>query len=295
MFSSYIMWYLFFAGAGSGAYTLAALFSYVNRFSPHEHVREYLQIARGGFLCGPLLVLFSVLFLLFDLGSPHKAYLIFVAPTFSVLSVGAWLILLFVIGAALLFFIRRTLSFRVARTFVLVLEAATFLFALGVMCYTGVFISSMPSLPFLNSPVVIPLFIASSFSTGAAVITLFGFLNQQRKSMLFSMRIIPTLDLIFIAGETVFLLALFIMALTDSNETARVSALELINGESAPLFWGLVVGGGLIVPGCIGVFERRQLRPQLLALSALLLLIGGLALRYCLTQGGFHISPPLFL
>jgi formate-dependent nitrite reductase membrane component NrfD len=295
MFSSYIMWYLFFAGAGSGAYTLAALFSYVNRFSPRAHVREYLQIARGGFLCGPLLVLFSVLFLMFDLGSPHKAYLVFVSPTLSVLSVGAWLVLLFVTGSALLFFIRRTLSFHIARTLVLVLEAVTFLFALGVMGYTGVFISSMPSLPFLNSPVVIPLFVASSLSTGAAVITLFGFLNQQKKSMLFSMRLIPTLDLIFIVMETVFLLVLFIMVLTDSNETAHASAVELISGDEAPLFWGLVVGGGLVVPGCIGVFERRQLRPPLLALSALLLLIGGLALRYCLTQGGFHIGPLLFL
>ena len=39
LFSSYIAWYLFLGGAGSGAYVIASLFNIVGRYSEKYHIR----------------------------------------------------------------------------------------------------------------------------------------------------------------------------------------------------------------------------------------------------------------
>jgi formate-dependent nitrite reductase membrane component NrfD len=102
MFSLYIVWYLFLAGAGSGAYVLAATFSLITEQSQSESVREYRGITQGGFYLGPLLVLLGAVFLIFDLGSPEKAYRLFLSTELTYLTFGSWAVLLFCLSSVTL-------------------------------------------------------------------------------------------------------------------------------------------------------------------------------------------------
>ncbi|GHT80177.1 hypothetical protein FACS1894104_5630 [Actinomycetota bacterium] len=215
VFSPNIAWYLFLAGAGSGAYIIASFFRFAKNFSSNPNFHEYQSIAQGGFYLGPLIVLIGSLFLVFDLGSPQKAFLLLTTPRPTLLTAGTWFIVLFCITAAATLFMRADSGLAVPRLLDTLCGALSLLFAVAVMIYAGILFSSMSALPLLHTPAVVVLLVVSALATGSAVITLYGFLNQQRKSILFSMRIIPKLDISLIALEVLALLAVYFTTTTS--------------------------------------------------------------------------------
>ena len=66
-----IVFYIFLAGLGGGTF----LFSFILLF-----INKYESIAKIGALVGPLVVLLASILLLFDLGSPTRAYRLFTTP-----------------------------------------------------------------------------------------------------------------------------------------------------------------------------------------------------------------------
>lgn len=297
MFSLFIICYLFLAGTGSGAYAIAALFAVFGHRSIRDGVREYRVITKCGFWLGPLLVAFGAVLLVFDLGSPERAFTIFLTPKLTILSFGAWAVLLFCLLAGLSFFLHNTERTTIAVPLLRVVEAFTFLTALAVMIYTGVLVSSMPNVPLLHSPLIIALFIISSFSSGAALITLYGFLNQHRKSMRYGLRIISRIDLVCIMLEVVVIAALFAQKYFESD-IARNSVRNILLGENLPVFWFGVVFLGLMLPVILWLASRKTAQPQssvTWALSAAALLIGAFALRYCLISGGLYVPVELIV
>jgi len=66
-----IVLYIFLAGLGGGTF----LFSFILLV-----MEKYESVAKIGALAGPLVVLFASILLLFDLGSPVKAYRLFTTP-----------------------------------------------------------------------------------------------------------------------------------------------------------------------------------------------------------------------
>ena len=288
MFSLYIVWYLFLAGCGSGAFCIASLLDFARWLTSNSYIREYHSITRGGLLLGPCLVLLAALFLVFDLGSPHLAYMVFVTPNLNVLTVGAWSVLLFCIAAGVFSLSRLPVFSRVPRVVPAILEVLATLASVAVMAYTGVLVSGFAAVPFLHTPLIIALFIVSSLSTGAAVITLYGFFNQHKKAMHFQTRIIPRLDLFFLVLEALVLLTLILMAYNMGNETAQQSMLKLVAEDLAIVFWLFVVGVGIVAPTAIALFDNDRILS--VALSAMMLLIGGFALRYCIVNCAEYVS-----
>jgi len=289
MYSLYIVWYIFLAGMGSGAYAIASLFGFAGRFSGRRHIQEYGRLAEGGFILGPILVVIGTVFLLFDLGSPEKAYLALLSPHITVLSVGVWFIVLFSVasGALLLNRLRPQTPFpRIAET---ALQVLAFLLSIGVMTYTGVFLASMQSVPFHHNWLLVALFVLSSLSTGAATIALFGFLNQHRKAMLYSLHLIPKIDLALIAAEVVALGA-FLYTAGIGDEVAQHSLQVLLCGDMAPLFWAGAVGAGLALPLFLAWLNLRGPQTSLTALGSVLIVVGGFALRYCIIDAGIHVA-----
>jgi formate-dependent nitrite reductase membrane component NrfD len=299
VFSPSIALYLFLAGAGSGAYTMATVFDFVKRPSNNPGEGEYHNIAQGGFYLGPLIVLLGSLFLIFDLGTPQAAVLIITNPHPTLLTTGTWFIILFCLTAAASVFIRSNSGFSTPRFLGALCGALSALLAVCIMVYTGILFSSLSALPLLNTPAVVLLLIISSLSTGSAVISIYGFLNQRKKSVLYSMRSIPRMDLLLIVLEMLALLAVYLLSTNSGSAaqqiTAQISANLLIFGRLAPLFWAGVVGVGLLIPAIILMLALRNVRPTMLAVSALGLLAGGLALRLCLLMAVQHIDPALFL
>jgi polysulfide reductase chain C len=289
----YIVWYLFLSGAGSGAYALAVFFGLGNRTAQHGYINEYREITRGGFFLGPILVMLGTVFLIFDLGSPAKAYTLFLSAKFTYLTFGSWAVLLFCLFSAGLALSQSVISIRLPRLVFRALEILSLLLALCVMVYTGVFISSMPSVPFLNTPLITILFVISSLSAGAAVITLYGFFNQQRKSMLVGLQIIPRIDLVLIFFEIAVLVTLLLLKHFEGGVASK-SVDVLLLGGGRYVFWIGVVLIGIIVPLIAGMLIQKSLHMVNQAVSSSALLIGSLALRYSLIFAGLHVATTQF-
>jgi formate-dependent nitrite reductase membrane component NrfD len=288
MFSLYVVWYLFLAGAGSGAYALAAGFA-LGGGSKDDRAWKYREISRGGFYLGPILVMLGTVFLIFDLGSPALAYTLFLSPKFTYLTFGSWVVLLFCLLSIGLAFLRTAPRVRVPRLVLKALDLLALLAALCVMGYTGALTSSMPSVPFLHTPLIIVLFVISSFSTGAALITLYGFFNQQRKSMLYGLKIVSWLDLALIVCEIAALVAIILIKYLESD-IARESVNLLLMGEARYAFWIGTVVIGMVVPAVASLLVRQSPHMVSQAVSSSAILVGGLALRYSLITAGLHIA-----
>jgi formate-dependent nitrite reductase membrane component NrfD len=289
LFSSYIAWYLFLGGAGSGAYIVASFFNYAGRYSEKKQVREYREITRGGFYLGPILVALGTIFLIFDLGIPERAYRLFLTTKFTLLTFGSWSILLFFVFALLYILVKSHNDIFIPLFALRILEILAVVAAFCVMTYTGLFISSMPAVPFLNTPIVVILFIVSSLSCGSALITLYGFLNQQKKAMYFGLKIIPRIDTVLIVVEMIVFIVLILQGISV-NEVTRKSVDILILGNARILFWVGFVLIGIVVPLALSFLNRRDAQVNLLAISSLAILVGGIALRFCILSSGLHIA-----
>ena len=164
MVSSYIAWYLFLAGAGGGAFLLGSFVDFALRVSNRSWLRGASAVTDAGLLAGPVLVALGTVFLTLDLGAPDQAFRLFLTPSGSLLSAGAWALALFcatAFAAFLMGFADDGPGLRVAETVVSVFAA---LLALFVVLYAGVFLSLYPAVPFLNSPLVPIVFVASALA-----------------------------------------------------------------------------------------------------------------------------------
>lgn len=147
--------------------------------------------------------------------------------------------------------------------------------ALGT--YTGLLLGTLNARPLWNTTVLGPLFLVSGLSTAAALMLLFrpgG--GIQERLVRWDMRLI-VVELVFIG--------LFIMTLATGSRAAQLSARELLGGRWTGVFWSLVVVLGLVVPLVMEAMERkRHLKPTVM--TSILILIGGLSLRWILLAAG---------
>lgn len=81
------------------------------------------------------------------------------------------------------------------------------------------------------------------------------------------------------------LLGLVVINLTTSSASHAIAATLIVSGPYAVPFWGLVVGLGILVPLALQGLELRHLLPHTI-LPALLVLVGGFALRWVMVNAG---------
>jgi len=256
-----IVWYFFLGGIAGGAYFTAAI---ADTFGgPRDRT-----VARAGYLLSLPLVAACGLLLIADLGVPMRFLnMLRVFKFWDPMSIGAWAVGLF----GLFSLVSSLLSFssdpgRVALRRKVGLVGIFFGFFLA--SYTGVLLS-VTAQPFWSEARLMgALFLASGASTGMAAISLVLFLVGGASGEGFSK--IKRADRYSIIVELV-ILAAFLGLLGSAAE-------PLTSGRLAPLFWGGLVGLGLVVPLVLEIVGKR-LR-ALAAVSALLVLIGGFLLRY---------------
>ena len=128
---------------------------------------------------------------------------------------------------------------------------------------------SSSALPFWSDARLMgALFLASGASTGMASISLILFLTGTTSGT--GWRKVKRADRYSMLFELV-LLGVFIAVLGSA-------ARPLVSGPFAPLFWGGLVGLGLVLPLLIDVVGHRV--RALAAVAAALVLVGGFVLRY---------------
>lgn len=151
--------------------------------------------------------------------------------------------------------------------------------ALGI--YTGVLLSATVARPLWSSGALGLLFLVSGASTGVAALMVME--HDARTQALLARS-----DLVLIAVELV-LIGLWLVGLVTQGPLAREAAMLVLVGPYAPVFVGVVVFGGLLLPAAL---ETLTLRGRALHSPWVpaLVRVGGLVLRFVLVNAGQDTS-----
>lgn len=289
MVTPFIVWYLFLAGTGGGAFFIGAVVDLFLRFRDDPWLIEVSRITDRGMPIGAALVVIGAVFLLLDLGSPDRVFEVFQAPPSNLLSLGSWLIALFTASALPSFAIgvsRRAKDFRAVETVSHIIASIS---SLGIIVYSGVYLSLFPTIPFLNTPFVPLLFIASALSTGLAATLLGNFLVHDLTVSSFGLRWCLKADSFLLIIEAV-LLAVFLVVSQTDGPIAQANSATLLSGHLALLFWGGCVATGLLAPFIAGIHQLRSVSWPSYALGSCCSLVGGLCLRYAVLLSASRLS-----
>jgi formate-dependent nitrite reductase membrane component NrfD len=256
-----IVWYFFFGGIAGGAYFTAAIADVFGTARDRA-------VVRAGYLLALPLVAACGLLLIADLGVPSR--FLNMLSTFKFwdpMSIGAWAVGVF----GMFSFVSAVLSLSPSETAARVrrrVGLVGMLFGFFLASYTGVLLSSS-AMPFWSDARLMgALFLASGASTGIAAITLALFVTGHAAGEGWGK--LKHADHFSIVVELVLVLALVVLL--------GAAAKPLTGGPYAALFWGGLVGVGLVVPLVLDLVASRARTVG--ALAAVLVLVGGFVLRY---------------
>lgn len=149
----------------------------------------------------------------------------------------------------------------------------------GLGIYTGILLGSLGARPLWSSAILGPLFLVSGLSTGAAFMMLYGLKDSERITL-------GRADMTLIVVELA-LIGLWLTGLMTGGAVSREAAGVILGGPYTAAFWTLVVSLGLLAPLAAEWLELRHDEvPGRLA--AVLVLVGGFALRWILVYAGQH-------
>ena len=256
-----IVWYFFLGGIAGGAYFTAAIAD--NFGSARDRA-----VARAGYLISLPLVAACGILLIADLGVPARFLnMIMHFKFWDPMSIGAWAVGIF--GAFT--FVSSVLSLSSSESHAALrrkIGLVGIFFGFFLASYTGVLLSNT-ALPFWSDTRLMgALFLASGASTGIAAITLIMYLTGQGAGEGWGK--LKRADHVSMIVEAVLLVLLLVLL--------GAAAKPLISGHHAVLFWGGLVGVGLVIPFVLDIVAHRA-RP-VGALAAALVLVGGFVLRY---------------
>jgi formate-dependent nitrite reductase membrane component NrfD len=278
--------YVFLAGCGGGTFLSSFVLAFLGLYEP---------VARTGLLIGPLLVAIGSLMLIFDLGSPGRAYRLFTTGKTLMSSWmvrGSWIIAAFIVlglAYALPFFgLFAWLPWNKTSVPGEIIGIAAALLSIAVPLYPGLLLGVIRSIPLWNTPALPPLFFLSGLDTGVAVLALVSALFPA---------VVGTRGFHLLAASDIVLIGLLLIALLTYIEIVRqsgVTAAESIHLLNRPLFIGGVIISGMLVPlgllilgafiGDIGVVVAIE------AATAVLILVGGVLLRYAVVKSGVRLA-----
>ena len=165
-------------------------------------------------------------------------------------------------------------------------EGISIVAALVVMFYAGIVLSSPKSIPYWNSPLVPTQFVLSSAATSTGVLSFF-FLAVGKA-------VTPGVVILQIIFVALLLISIVWHLSTKKDDVAKGESLAwLLRDRYRGLFVGLVITAGTVVPLVLSLIAAASdgARGALMAISAVLLLIGGYYLRLLTLRVGIY--PPV--
>lgn len=289
MASAYIAWYLFFAGAGAGAFAIASAVDFALRLGPRPHLLKIAPITDIGMILGPIMVVVGCVFLLLDLGDPSIAFNVFLRPS-SILGFGSWAIALFCLFTVLSLASGLMPHCRASKLIEPLSQFLAMILSLVVILYSGVFYSLFPSVPFLNTPLVPALFTASAFSSAAGLLVVVGFFKQACEGVLDGMNGLSAIDAAIVVVEALLLTALLVRSVLFSESGASLSFSALLFGDLSLLFWVGVIVVGCVIPFVVDLTCLVHPRPTVLCIGGISALVGGVCLRFCILMAASRFA-----
>lgn len=230
----------------------------------------------------------GLLCLLADLGKPEAFYLIFLYPTSSFMSIGAFALTFMTICLAVALAEAVLVLGPAWERLALVAKAVGIVFSLVVMLYTGFLLETVLAVQLWTSLWLPVLFLLSALSCGCAVVLLGVCVSGGCEGLRAWLRRLTIVDALIVALEAVVTVA-FVVSVAA---TGGRSALDvLLFGNLTWLFWVGFVACGMVVPFALeldALLVRRSHRPSVVAATAALVLVGGLCLRFALVVAGVH-------
>jgi len=240
----YIVLYFWLAAMGGGAFLIAL------GLGDERTKRTGAFLAFVGVVLGALL-------LIVDLGQPTRFWHMLVSfHPVSVMWLGSVVLALAGLGLFLML---------VLREWPVWLEWLTGILVLLVVGYTGVLLM-VTARPFWSASPLMPwIFLASAYTTGAALLVLLGNRGEGLRRISFNFAII----------EIVLVIAHLVWTYPKAQEAIQAA----LTGDLAWAFWGFVILG-VALP----LYMEAQRKAE--ALAALLVLAGGFLLRYFIVYAG---------
>jgi len=269
--------YFWLGGIGAGAHIVSA----IARALGHTD-RAFLRTARYTTL---ITMILSPVLLIMDLGRPERFYnMLRIVKWRSPMSMGTWALTLFAQLTGLVAVSQAAEDGLLGRGNVVarisdsiparLLSVLALPFGFFVGAYTGVLIGAT-SVPMWARNVVLmgPTFLSSALSTGLSAISFVLHLGGwgERKT-LEALRRAERISLVIEAS-------LIAASLIRMGRWGK----PLYSKKLAPLFFGGTILGGIVAP--LALLSGRESRPRGLFASVLALL-GGLALRFAMVEGG---------
>ncbi|MEG0504797.1 MAG: NrfD/PsrC family molybdoenzyme membrane anchor subunit, partial [Raoultibacter sp.] len=223
MLGDLVVWYLFLGGAGAGLLFVTAVLETLSphaidrfraekdhRYAPKELYGRFFGPAYG---VGIATVVFGIACLLFDLGRSERALNLFLQPTVSFITVGAFALAALVFLAAILFIIWMFGIAALPRVFAVLVRSCCMVVAFAVMVYTGLFLSSMSAIELWSSFWLPVLFVVSALSTGLALLVCVVVLTGSGDDFTSTLRRVQKADVLVIICELAVLAAFVVSAL----------------------------------------------------------------------------------
>ena len=266
------------------ARTPADYFGNRSRTLGHRHV------ATGVYSTALVMVIVSLLCLLADLGRPEAFYMLFVHPTLSFMSIGAFALALFTICLMMVVAESVLVLSPAWEKVALAAKVVGVVLAVVVMTYTGMLLRTVIAVHVWRSAWLPVLFMFSSLSCGCAMLLLsVWFCGSYERSRTW-MRHAALADVCFIVCEVIVTVA-FVVTANEASPYRPMSA--LLTGDQAGLFWVGFVGCGILAPLVVDVqalARRRSYGEGVVALAAVLVLMGGFCLRLALVGAGVQTA-----
>lgn len=278
--------YLFVAGVSAGAFAISALAYFLGE-------EKYNELTRIGAYIAPFPLILGIGLLIYDLERPSLFWKLMITfQGYSVMSLGAWLLLVFSILSFIYFYLwlpdrfdlvdlvrftaRRWGTKKVSQR----MESSRLLgklhrshlkglrawvgligipISLLVGIYTGVLLGALVARPFWNNPMLPMLFLVSALKTGTASICfigcgVMGFHGMSRDKIETNKFVIHSIDFVLVVLMIISIM-LFIFGLYVSPHSAVGAAHLIMGGPYTFLFWGLVVAVGLLLPLGLELYE----------------------------------------
>ena len=162
----------------------------------------------------------------------------------------------------------------------------------------GVLLMAAGSVPLWNTPLIPVLFTVSALDAGAVVV-LACLLGEKAEGADAMYRKVSLASVALIVGEALVLTALLMSHLSGSVSQA-IAASTLVSGDLSLQFWLIVVIVGLAIPLVLDlltmtkIVKNKDARRVAHIAVIVLVLVGGLALRYVILAAGIHavsVSP----
>lgn len=301
MFSDLVVAYLFFGGAGAGALFLVSLLD--------AFAKDHALVGRTGALCasnsrdsirrlkafsllaGECFTVFGVACLMLDLGRIDRVALLFLIPSASFMTFGAFALAALLVSGALLCFAAFFDGFARSRKAVRFLETAIVFSAVFVMVYTGALLVSIgPAIEMWNSWWIPALFLCSSVSCGCAVVFVATVFVGESSFVRSFVRKVLLVDMGAIACEVLFA-SLFVMdSIGGKDGPWWQLCVSLFADESVFIAWwvGFALCGLLVPLACEAVASRFFLLRFEGSLVCVfvggLILLGGWCLRWSIVE-----------